>query len=127
MTPGGRGARGQASLELALVLPLILGLLLFAVQLGLIVRDQVLTVHAAREGARAAAVDPTATTATIAATDASSLDRNRMIVTLRRHGRAPELVEVTVTYRSQTAVPIVGPLLGDITISESVTMRVEDP
>ena len=45
-------------MELALVLPLVVALLLAVVQVGLIVRDQVLVVHAAREAAREAAVDP---------------------------------------------------------------------
>jgi Flp pilus assembly protein TadG len=44
--------------ELALVLPLVLLLLLGVVQVGLVVRDQILVVHAAREAAREAAVDP---------------------------------------------------------------------
>src|SRR5207247_8954779 len=48
---------GQAAVELALVLPLVALLLLVLVQVGLVVRDQVLVVHAAREAAREAAVD----------------------------------------------------------------------
>ena len=55
-----RGDGGQASVELALVLPLVVLLLLAVVQLGLLVRDQILVVHAAREAAREAAVDPAA-------------------------------------------------------------------
>jgi Flp pilus assembly protein TadG len=42
--------------EFALVLPLLLVLLLAIVQVGLLVRDQVLLVHAAREAARELAV-----------------------------------------------------------------------
>ena len=63
MTLGKRGARGQATVELALVLPLILTMVLLALQIGLLARDQVLVVHAAREGARAAATDPSTATA----------------------------------------------------------------
>ena len=36
-------------------------------------------------------------------------------------------VTVTVTYRSATDVPLVGPLLGDVTLTESVTMHRETP
>jgi hypothetical protein len=53
----GRGDEGQAAVEVALVLPLVATLLLLVVQTALIVRDQVLVVHAAREAARAAAVE----------------------------------------------------------------------
>ena len=49
---------GQATVEVALLLPLLALLLLAVVQVGLVVRDQVLVTHAAREAARAAAVDP---------------------------------------------------------------------
>ena len=44
-------------MELALVLPLVSLLLLGAVQLAVIVQDQVMVTHAAREAARQAAVD----------------------------------------------------------------------
>ena len=49
--------RGQATVEFALVLPLILFGLMAILQVGLVVRDQVAVVHAAREAARAASVD----------------------------------------------------------------------
>src|SRR4029078_2878808 len=43
--------RGQATVELALVLPLVVFALLAILQVGLVVRDQVAVVHAAREAA----------------------------------------------------------------------------
>ena len=47
-----RGAtRGQATVELVLVLPVVVLALLLVIQVGLIARDQVLVVNAAREGA----------------------------------------------------------------------------
>ena len=45
----------QATVELALVLPVVATLLLAVVQVGLVVRDQIRVTHAAREAARAAA------------------------------------------------------------------------
>lgn len=118
------GVRGQASIELALVLPLVLGLLLFVVQLGLVIRDQIMVVNAAREGARNAAVEPSLSVARTAAERSGRLDPARMGVALSDDG---ENVTVTVTYRSQTAVPIVGALLDDLTLRESTTMRREAP
>ena len=53
-----RGERGQATVEFAFVLPLLVLALLAVVQVGLVVRDQLGVVHAAREAARAASVDP---------------------------------------------------------------------
>ncbi len=43
-------------MEFALVLPLVVLVVLFIVQAGLVVRDQLLVSHAAREAARAASV-----------------------------------------------------------------------
>jgi hypothetical protein len=51
------GDHGQSTVEFALILPLVVLVVLFIVQAGFVVRDQVLVSHAAREGARAAAVD----------------------------------------------------------------------
>lgn len=125
MSGRGGSTEGQATVELALALPLILGLLLFAVQTGLVIHDRLMLAHAAREAARAAAVVPTVAAAGDAAVRATRLDADRMEVGVRRTGPGRSLVEVTVTYRSPTEVPMVGPLLGDITMSESVTMMVE--
>ena len=119
--------RGQASLELALVLPLVLTLLLFLVQLGLVVRDQIMVIHAAREGARAAAVDARLSVARQAALGSADLEPNHATVVLvTRRQTDPPTITVTVTYRSVTDVPLIGPLLGDLTITESTTMRLEE-
>ena len=58
MSAGVGRDRGQSTVEVALLLPFVALLLLAVVQVGLVARDQVLVVHAAREAARAAAVDP---------------------------------------------------------------------
>ena len=118
----GRGARGQATVEFALVLPLVLGLALSIVQVGLVVRDQIMVVNAAREGARTAAVQPLLAEARQSAIDSGALDPQRTTV-LMSQGSAT--VTVTVSYQSTTTVPIIGTLVGDITMSESTTMRSE--
>ena len=115
--------RGQATVELALVLPLLVALLLFGVQVGLIVRDEIMVVNAARAGARAAAVSAVPGEARAAAEQSGQLDPGRLEVQARRAG---EYVTVSVRYLSVTAVPLIGPLLGDIALEESTTMRIED-
>lgn len=124
MSDRGGGARGQATLELALVLPLVLAITLLVVQVGLVVRDQQLVLNAAREGARSAATDPVAAAARQAAVNSGDLDADRLDVVLASDAAT---VTVTVTYRSATDVPLVGPLLGDVTLTESVTMHRETP
>jgi Flp pilus assembly protein TadG len=128
----GRGAgngteceRGQATVEAALVLPLVVLLLLAVVQVGLLVRAEVLVTHAAREAARAAAVDPDPQAPVRAATSATTLDPHRMNVHVQGRNGAGSHVEVDVTYTASTDVPLVGALIGDVTLHASATMRVE--
>lgn len=120
-----RGDGGQASVELALVLPLVLLLLLGMVQLGLLVRDQILVVHAAREAAREAAVDPAPDAPRRAAAASSALDGARLTVNSSGRSGPGSRVRVDVAYRAPTAVPLIGPALGDLTLRATATMRVE--
>jgi Flp pilus assembly protein TadG len=119
------GGRGQATVELALALPLVVLLVLAIVQVGLVVRASVLVTHVAREGARAAAVDADPGAARAAVVDASSLEPDRLAVAVRGRGGPGTDVTVTVSYLMVTDVPIVGALVGDVTLSASATMRVE--
>lgn len=122
--PARTGEHGQAAVELALGLPLVFLAVLAVVQVVLVARDQVAVVHAAREGARAAAVAGPggATDARSAALAALGLDPARVSIAEATSGGR---VRVSVRYLSPTDVPLVGPLLGDITVSASATMRVE--
>lgn len=124
MTGRGGEARGQATVEFALVLPLLLGLLLFVVQVGLVVRDQIMVVNAAREGARTAAVDPSAGSVRRDVLASGALDPARTSVALDTGTRT---VTVTVTYRSTTRVPVIGALVGDLTLRQATTMQREAP
>ncbi len=119
------GEHGQAAVELALVLPLVALLLLSLVQVGLVVCDQVLVIHAAREGARAAAVDPDPQAARQAALRAAGLVAGRLTVEVDGRGGEGSRVRVRVRYRAPTDVPLAGGLLGDVTLEGSATMRVE--
>ena len=121
------GDRGQASVELALLLPLRVLLLLVILQVGLLGRDLVLVTHASREAARAAATDPDPGAATAAARSAGGLDPERMSVAVAGRGATGSRVRVTVTYRAGTDVPLIGGFLGDRTIRSSTSMRVEGP
>ena len=115
------GDRGQAVVELALALPLLALLLLTLVQLTVIVRDQLAVVHAAREGARGAAVsgapDGDGAAAARAATSLTPLDVSV--------GHTNGSTTVIVRYRSPTDVPLIGAVLPDIELRSTATMRDE--
>lgn len=116
--------RGQATVELALGLPIVCLGVLLVLQLALVGRDSLLVAHAAREAARAAAVDPSGPAARAGAVASSTaLDPQRLDVRLRRGaGR----VTVEVRYRSITGLPMVGGLVPDPSLRSEVTMLDED-
>ena len=122
-----RDEEGQAAVELALALPLVALLLLGLAQVALVVRDQVLVVHAAREAARAAAVDPTPAAALAAALAGAPLEKERLRVELQGRGPGQERVRASLSYRSPTFVPLVGVLLPDMVLRAEATMRREHP
>jgi len=100
-------------------------LLLGVVQVGLLVRDQILVVHAAREAAREAAVDPAPDAARRAALASSTLAEARLAVTSAGRGAAGSRVRVEVAYRTSSAMPLVGAAVRNLTLRASATMRVE--
>ena len=122
------GQRGQATVELVLVLPVIVFALLLVVQIGLVARAQVVVVDAAREGARAAAIEGTETAARAAARAAvGPVAAPRLDVDVELEPTPGGYATVRVRYRVPTDVALVGPLLRDPIISASVAMRREDP
>jgi len=111
--------RGQATVELALVLPLIAVLLLLMVQAGLVVRDQLVITHAAREAARAAAVDPGADVAAIVG---QRTDLDGVTTQQTQDGGN---VRVDVHAEIVVRVPLLAMLRPTVGLDASATMRVE--
>jgi len=122
---GDPGDRGQATVELALLLPLVVALLLMLVQAAVVARDQVLVAHAAREAARVAAVDDDTGAARRAAEQAGPLAADRLEVEVTGRGGVGSRVRVAVRYPLPVRLPLVGRALDDVTLSASATMRVE--
>lgn len=118
--------RGQSTVEFALILPLVALVVLCVVQAGLVVRDQLLVSHAAREAARAAAVSDNDRTgaALRAARQAGPLQSDRLsgTVSTADSGRS---VRVVITYKGATDLALIGPLVPDIDLESSVVMRIE--
>lgn len=125
MTSRGRGAGGQATVEFALALPLLVLIALALVQLGLVVRDQVLVVHAAREAAREAAVSGDPAAPVREGLRASSLKRTRLTVDISGRRERGSRITASVTYMAATQVPLVGALVPDIRLRSAATIRVE--
>src|SRR5437867_11887866 len=102
------GERGSATVEFALVLPLVLVMALALVQVRLLVKDKVVVEEAARAGAREAAVTVDDTEVRDAAVAAAvSLDPDQLEVTLDREGGTGAAVTVTVVYHAPVDIPLV--------------------
>ena len=116
-----RRERGQATVEFAFVLPLVVLAALAVIQVGLVVRDQLGVVHAAREAARVASVDPDRG----AAVRAAHRTLPGAAVHVGDRGRVGDDISVTVEYHSVTSLPLVGVLFPDPDLRATATMRVE--
>ena len=114
----GRCDRGQATVEFALLLPVLVLAAVAILQVGLVIRDYVAVVHAAREAARAASVDADPAAAA-----------HRVLPGAGVHvGPRPAVgdpIRVEVDFRSVTDLPLVGALFPDPLLHHVSTMRVE--
>ena len=121
--PRGRRDAGQAAVELALALPVVVVLLLGMLQVALVGRDQLAIELAAREAVRAAAVsaDPRAA-ARLAADRVTSLRPLTLAVSV-----GDDTVTVTVSHRSATDVALIGHLVDDVVVQATSTMALEPP
>jgi Flp pilus assembly protein TadG len=124
---GGPSDHGSATVEFALVLPLVFVVVLGLVQVGLVVRDRLLVEAAARAGVRAAAIqdDPDAIgQAAMAA--APGLDPARALVSVARAGSRGDPVTVHIAYDDPFRVPLVAWLLGSgVTLTADAGARQE--
>ena len=122
-TSAARRDPGQAAVELALALPLVVIVVLGIVQLVVVVRDQLAVELAAREGARAASVSASpAAAADAAAHRAVTLDRLSVST-----AATTTQVSVTVRATSHTDLPLVGAVIPDIDVTAVVTMSRDPP
>ena len=116
-----RSDRGQAAVELALVLPVLLLFLVALLQTALVARDQVLVQDAARAAVREASVG--ASDARVR--DAARRTLGNVEIEVRRSGGVGDPVTVVVRYLDHTNLPLVGPLYPDVVLHARATMRAE--
>jgi Flp pilus assembly protein TadG len=115
--------RGQATVEFALCLPLVVVLVLVVLQAAIVIRQQLAVDLAAREGARAAAVSGAPEQAARAAVERIEvLEAPSVAVSL-----GPDIVAVTVSQTVRTDMPLIGVVLRDISVSGTATMTLEPP
>lgn len=125
--PVRRSQRGQATVELALCLPLVALFAAVLVAIGSLATDHVRVWHAAREAARVAVVDPDQTAIDEAAAGAG-LDGIEVEVEPLPEARVQgEPLTVRVTYVPHPTVPLVGWIFDGLVMKAQATMRIEQP
>jgi hypothetical protein len=117
-----RSQSGQATVEFALVLVALVGVVWALLSLCLVVRDQVLVTHASREAARTYAVTRSVAAATQAARDRSGLGEN-LLVTVEP--QADNLARLTVSLNISSRVPLVGRVRPGLRLQSSLITYVE--
>ncbi len=104
---------GTATVEFALVLPLLLVMTLALVQVGLLARDRLLVEAVARAGAREAAIQADVAAIREAALAAGpGLDAAGVSIGVTREGSVGDPVTVQVGYVEPIRVPFIGWLFG---------------
>lgn len=120
--------QGQAMVEFALVLPLLLLILLGIVQFGITYSHSLTLADAVRAGAREAAVSRTAANPTAATTQAvlnsaSDLDASKVGVSVSSDWAPGDAVTVSATY--PYSISILGIVVSSGSLHSSTTERVE--
>jgi Flp pilus assembly protein TadG len=123
----GAGERASAAVEFALVLPLVLIMGLALLQVGLLLKDQLVLQGSARAGARVGAVTADDAEVRQAAIDAApSLDTEQLEVSVLREGGGGSPVTVVIVYHAPLVVPLVDWLFPAVVdLSASAVMRQE--
>ena len=114
---------GQAAVEFAIALPVVVVLVLGIVQLVVVARDQLVVELVAREAARAASVSANPEASAERAADGATALRPLVIATRVDN----EHVTVSVEYTDSTDVPLIGAFIADVTVTARVTMVREPP
>lgn len=112
---------GQATVELALLIPLLALFLMLILQVAIVVRQHVLVANAARAAARELSVNSNQS-------DAISLAHKSVPnaqVLVSRPSESGKYLTVKVKDTVESPLPIVGVLFPQITVTGESTMRVE--
>lgn len=129
MTAYIKNNRGQALVEFALILPVLMLLIVGVMEFGLIINQYMVVTQAAREGARSAALGGSnATVTTTVKTAASQIDTSQIIVTISPSTTRVRGSGVTVTVQKpiKTITKLINPFFPTgFTVQGMATMRVE--
>ena len=122
--------RGQAVVEMALVLPILLMLVFGIIEFGRILNTYMIVTNLSREGAREGAVGGTDAQIIEVVENGANLDVSLINTVIDPLSAAPRprgsSVTVIVSYDVDIIAPVIGTLIGDpYIVTSQTTMRVE--
>lgn len=125
--------RGQAVVEMALVLPILIMLIFGIIEFGRILNTYMIVTNLSREGARHGATGGTDVQIIAAVkngTNSNQVNPNNLTVTITPSAAAPRArgssVGVRVSFPVDIIAPVIGSVIGDpYTVISETTMRVE--
>jgi|Deesub1362A_J573_1020465.scaffolds.fasta_scaffold01161_4 Flp pilus assembly protein TadG len=125
-----KNTRGQAIVEMALLLPLIFLILAGIIEFSLMMNSYLTISHAAREGARLGTVGSTDQEIVDKVNEvASFLDPNNITVVIspqQSERMSGESITVEVQYEFPIVIPIISDIVGEkVALKSSITMRIE--
>ena len=112
--------RGQAVVEFALTLPLVVLTICLVVEVGAITIDQIRLVHLCRDATRAASVSADPVSVAREAVATSDADDTEVVVTIE-----DDVVTVSLSRIHRPEVPLIGALLPDVMLYEQLSMHTE--
>ena len=123
-----KNQKGQALVEFALILPILLLLVMGILQFGMMLNSYLTIENASREGARVGIIGSTnAEIINAIIATSPSLDPNKLTVTITPTNRvAGDTLTVAINYNYELIVPIISSLLNnEVTLNSQTSMRVE--
>ena len=115
------GDRGQAAVEFALTIPVLVIALLGSIQVFVLLVDRIHLVHVTRDATRAASIADDPERAVDQVIERSFPGRD-VTATIERRG---DVMTVQVILRNQTEVPMIGRFIPDVEQHESLSMLSE--
>lgn len=122
--------RGQAIVELAILLPVLLLILMSIFEFGRVFNAYMIISHASREGARVGSVGGTDTQIELAISNATpTLDASNMTIFIVDSGGSRnrgDSITVSINYDVDLITPLIGNIVGNtIELGVSTVMRIE--
>lgn len=122
-----KSQKGQSLVEVALVLPVLVLLLFGIIDFARVFHVYLTMDHAGREAARAASIGKDNTTViNTAINGASTIGLTTGHINVSTGARTSgSNVTITITYPINFLTPVIGDIVGNLTLTDTTTMRVE--